>query len=207
MASGSSNQGIADSLVITSARRREIRLEHLQQAGAAVDRHRVAPCLPSCCTSVVDRTPENRPRLASLPSSRAAPLVRAWGNVKTRIIQNEPEPEPSVETEAAAPSDEREAWLRRACFLGAVVGYFIIGVIHPADLEVGDETSLYLWIHLVQPVLILLLAWGIWLLSRTSRDGPRESRASRSCRTRSSTRRSTRSRESRSASSSARRTA
>jgi hypothetical protein len=85
--------------------------------------------------------------------------------MKTRIIQNEPEPEPSVETEAAAPVvDEREAWLRRACFLGAVVGYFIIGAIHPADLEVGDETSLYLGIHLVQLVLILLVAWGIWLL-------------------------------------------
>jgi len=91
--------------------------------------------------------------------------VQAWGNVKTRIIQNEPEPEPSVETEAAAPVvDEREAWLRRACLLGAVVGYFIIGAIHPADLEVGDKTSLYLGIHLVQLVLILLVAWGIWLL-------------------------------------------
>ncbi|HZN22379.1 MAG TPA: hypothetical protein VFB57_07450 [Gaiellaceae bacterium] len=85
--------------------------------------------------------------------------------MKTRIIQNEPEPEPSAETEAAAPvADAREAWLRRACFLGAVVGYFIIGAIHPADLEVGDATSLYLGIHLVQLVLILLVAWGIWLL-------------------------------------------
>jgi uncharacterized membrane protein YccF (DUF307 family) len=46
----------------------------------------------------------------------------------------------------------------------AVVGYIIIGVIHPADIEVGDETTLYIGIHLVQPVLILLLAWGIWLL-------------------------------------------
>ena len=85
--------------------------------------------------------------------------------MKTRIIQKEPEPEPSVETEAAAPvGDEREAWLRRACLLGAVVGYFIIGAIHPADLEVGDKTSLYLGIHLLQLVLILLLGWGTWLL-------------------------------------------
>jgi hypothetical protein len=85
--------------------------------------------------------------------------------MKTRIIQNEPEPEPSVETEAAAPvADEREAWLRRACFLVAVVGYIIIGVIHPAEIEVGDDTTLYIGIHLVQPFFILFLAWGTWLL-------------------------------------------
>ena len=85
--------------------------------------------------------------------------------MKTRIIQNEPEPEPSVETEAAAPvADEREAWLRRACFLVAVVGYIIIGAIHPAEIEVGDDTTLYIGIHLVQPFFILLLAWGTWLL-------------------------------------------
>ena len=46
----------------------------------------------------------------------------------------------------------------------AVVGYFIIGAIHPAEIEVGDETTLYIGIHLVQPFFILLLAWGIWLL-------------------------------------------
>jgi hypothetical protein len=85
--------------------------------------------------------------------------------MKTRIIQNEPEQEPSVETEAAAAvADEREAWLRRACFLVAVVGYIIIGAIHPAEIEVGDETTLYIGIHLVQPFFILLLAWGTWLL-------------------------------------------
>jgi hypothetical protein len=83
--------------------------------------------------------------------------------MKTRIIQNEPEP--SVETEAAAPvGDEREAWLRRACFLVAVVGYIIIGAIHPAEIEVGDDTTLYIGIHLVQPFFILFLAWGTWLL-------------------------------------------
>src|SRR4029453_12042283 len=29
---------------------------------------------------------------------------------------------------------------------------------------VGDETTLYLALHLVQPVFVLLLAWGTWLL-------------------------------------------
>ena len=91
--------------------------------------------------------------------------MQAWGEVKTRIIQNEPELEPSAEVEAAAPiADERQTWLRRACFLVAVVGYIVIGVIHPAEIEVGDETTLYIAIHLVQPFFILLLAWGTWLL-------------------------------------------
>jgi hypothetical protein len=87
--------------------------------------------------------------------------------VKTRIIQTEPEPEPGPAAPAVAQTpipDERETWLRRG-FLGvAVIGYIILGAVHPADIEVGDETTLYLSLHLVQPVLILLLAWGIWLL-------------------------------------------
>jgi hypothetical protein len=90
--------------------------------------------------------------------------VPAWDALKTRIIQNEPEPEPG-ETEAAAPTaDERETWLRRGFFAVAIVGYLIIGAIHPPDLEVGDATALYLWIHFIQLVLILLIAWGTWLL-------------------------------------------
>jgi uncharacterized membrane protein YccF (DUF307 family) len=61
-------------------------------------------------------------------------------------------------------ADERETWLRRAFIFTAVAGYFILGAVHPAEINVGDETTLYLSLHLVQPVLILLLAWGIWLL-------------------------------------------
>ena len=85
--------------------------------------------------------------------------------MKTRIIQDEPEAEPpGAALEAPAETHGNEVWLRRAFLFTAVVGYFIVGVIHPADIEVGDETALYLWIHLVQPVLILALAWGTWLL-------------------------------------------
>jgi uncharacterized membrane protein YccF (DUF307 family) len=87
--------------------------------------------------------------------------------VKTRIIQREPEPEPTVspEAEAVAPPDaERETWLRRGFLFLAVAGYIVLGVVHPAEINVGDETTVYLGLHLVQPVLILLLAWGIWLL-------------------------------------------
>jgi hypothetical protein len=88
--------------------------------------------------------------------------------LKTRIIQSEPETEPAVSAagETVAPmGDEREALLRRAVVFLAVAGYFVIGVIHPmGDLKVGDDTALYLGIHIVQPLFILLLAWSIWLL-------------------------------------------
>jgi hypothetical protein len=85
--------------------------------------------------------------------------------MKTRIIQPEPEPGPAAPTEAQTPiGTERDTWLRRALVFTAVAGYFVVGVVHPADIEVGDETTLYLWLHVLQPVLILLLAWGIWFL-------------------------------------------
>lgn len=84
--------------------------------------------------------------------------------MKTRIIQSEPEPEP-VSAEADVPGpDERETWLRRGLFFVAVAGYIVLGVLHPFEIEVGDETTLYLTLHLVQPLFILFLAWGIWLL-------------------------------------------
>lgn len=59
---------------------------------------------------------------------------------------------------------EKRTMLRRAVVLVAVAGYFILGVIHPADLKVGDDSTLYYWLHVVQPVLIGLLAWSLWLL-------------------------------------------
>jgi hypothetical protein len=85
--------------------------------------------------------------------------------MKTRIIQTEPEAEPAPSAAAAIEVDDKRAtWLRRGFLFLGVVGYIVLGAIHPDDIEVGDETALYLWIHLVQPVLILLLAWGTWLL-------------------------------------------
>jgi uncharacterized membrane protein YccF (DUF307 family) len=84
--------------------------------------------------------------------------------VKTRIIQNEPEPEPSAVEAIAPAADERETWLRRAFFATAVVGYIVLGAVHPAEINVCDDTALYLGLHVVQPVFILLLAWGVWLL-------------------------------------------
>ena len=72
MASGSSNQGIADSLVITAARRREVRLEHLQQARPAVDRHRVAaragrPALSALVTEDTRKPPPDS-QVSRLPA-------------------------------------------------------------------------------------------------------------------------------------------
>lgn len=85
--------------------------------------------------------------------------------MKTRIIQNEPEPDVPVAPSGEAPrADRRAVWVRRAFFATAVVGYFFIGMVHPAEIEVGDATTLYISIHLLQPFLILLLAWGVWLL-------------------------------------------
>jgi hypothetical protein len=88
--------------------------------------------------------------------------------VKTRIIQREPESDPgsTAPTEGVQRVDDRDAWLRRSFFLVAVVGYIVLGSIHPMDIHVGDETTLYLGIHVVQPLFILFLAWGIWLLVR-----------------------------------------
>jgi uncharacterized membrane protein YccF (DUF307 family) len=87
--------------------------------------------------------------------------------MKTQIIQREPAPEPAASAAAqprVATGGERETWLRRAFFLIAVVGYIVLGAVHPFEIKVGDETTLYLAIHIVQPLFVLLLAWGIWLL-------------------------------------------
>ena len=67
MATGSSNQGIADELVISVARGREVRLEHLRQARPALDRQRVPPrargaAVPALLSGRARReTPETRP--------------------------------------------------------------------------------------------------------------------------------------------------
>ena len=84
--------------------------------------------------------------------------------MKTRIIQSEPEAEPTPAQAEVPGADERETWIRRGLFFVAVVGYIVIGAIHPAEIKVGDDTALYIGMHLVQPLFILFLAWGIWLL-------------------------------------------
>jgi CHASE2 domain-containing sensor protein len=85
--------------------------------------------------------------------------------VKTQIIQKEPEAQPTVAASGELPgSAQRETWLLRGAVATAVIGYVILGVLHPFEIKVGDDTTLYLALHIVQPFLILLLAFSIWLL-------------------------------------------
>ena len=60
---------------------------------------------------------------------------------------------------------ERRTIMRRTVVFLAVAGYFVLGLVHPPDIKVGDDTTTsYLVIHVVQPVLIGLLAWSLFLL-------------------------------------------
>ena len=91
MATGSSNQGIADQLVITAARGREVRLQHLRQARAAVDRKRVPAgarraAVPALLTpAAAPTTPETRPpnrRVSRLPPRAAAGGGWRWSTMR-----------------------------------------------------------------------------------------------------------------------------
>lgn len=82
--------------------------------------------------------------------------------MKTRIIQ--PEPAPATEGRRTGERDRR---LCRFFLFTAIVGYLVIGAIHPIELAVGDDSGLYLGIHLFQPALILFLGWGVWLLVKS----------------------------------------
>jgi hypothetical protein len=53
---------------------------------------------------------------------------------------------------------------RRAVIFSGVIGYAILGLVHPDDPEVGDSAAFFIGLHVFQPVLIVLLAWGLWLL-------------------------------------------
>ena len=60
---------------------------------------------------------------------------------------------------------QRSTFVRRAVLFGGPLGYIVLGLFHPmGDLDVGDATGLYIFLHLVQPVLIALIAYGLWLL-------------------------------------------
>jgi hypothetical protein len=84
--------------------------------------------------------------------------------VKTRIIQPDDAPDASRHAATGRREDRRRTDVRRALFLVAVLGYVVLGAVHPVELAVGDDSTPYLAIHLVQPLLILCFAWGFWLL-------------------------------------------
>lgn len=60
---------------------------------------------------------------------------------------------------------ERRTILRWTVVFLAVAGYIVLGLVHPVpDSRVGDDSTLFYWLHVVQLLLILLVAWSIWLL-------------------------------------------
>jgi hypothetical protein len=62
-------------------------------------------------------------------------------------------------------SPQSSRLVHRAVLFGGPVGYIVLGLVHPmGDLEVGDAAGFYIGLHLVQPVLIALIAYGLWLL-------------------------------------------
>lgn len=60
---------------------------------------------------------------------------------------------------------DRSTLVRRAVVFGGPLGYIVLGLVHPSgDLDVGDAAGFYIFLHLVQPFLIALIAYGLWLL-------------------------------------------
>jgi hypothetical protein len=60
---------------------------------------------------------------------------------------------------------DRSTLVRRAVLFGGPLGYIVLGLVHPSgDLDVGDAAGFYIFLHVVQPFLIALIAYGLWLL-------------------------------------------
>jgi hypothetical protein len=61
--------------------------------------------------------------------------------------------------------DERRILVRRVVLFGVPSLYLLLGLLHPtANPEVGDDTGLFIWLHIAQLVLIGGLAYMFWLL-------------------------------------------
>jgi hypothetical protein len=60
--------------------------------------------------------------------------------------------------------DERSILVRRAVLFGVPILYLVLGLLHPANPELGDETSLFVNLHIAQLFLIWGLAYLLWLL-------------------------------------------
>ena len=58
----------------------------------------------------------------------------------------------------------RRTW-RRVVLLGVPSLYILLGLLHPtANPELGDETDLFIWLHIAQLFLIMGLGYVLWLL-------------------------------------------
>ena len=61
-------------------------------------------------------------------------------------------------------STDRRTW-RRVLLLGVPFLYVLLGLVHPtANPELGDETDLFVRLHIAQLFLIVGLAWVLWFL-------------------------------------------
>jgi hypothetical protein len=60
--------------------------------------------------------------------------------------------------------NERSTLLRRGILFGVPVLYLVLGLLHPANPELGDETGLFVNLHIAQLFLIWGLASLLWLL-------------------------------------------
>jgi hypothetical protein len=59
---------------------------------------------------------------------------------------------------------ERSILMRRAVLFGVPLLYVVLGLLHTDNPEVGDETGLFIWLHIAQLFLIGGLAYMLWLL-------------------------------------------
>jgi hypothetical protein len=68
-------------------------------------------------------------------------------------------------TEVTSIEDGRRILVRRVVLFGVPSLYLLLGLLHPtANPEVGDDTGLFIWLHIAQLVLIGGLAYMFWLL-------------------------------------------
>jgi hypothetical protein len=68
-------------------------------------------------------------------------------------------------TEVRSMEGERSILLRRGVLFGVPLLYLVLGVLHPtSNPELGDETGLFIGLHVAQLFLIGGLAYMLWLL-------------------------------------------
>ena len=60
---------------------------------------------------------------------------------------------------------EHSTLTRRSVLFGVPSLYLVLGILHPmSNPRVGDDTELFIWLHLAQLVLIGGVGWMFWLL-------------------------------------------
>jgi hypothetical protein len=71
----------------------------------------------------------------------------------------------NTRAEARSTKTEHSVVLRRAVILGVPFLYLVLGLLHPtSNPELGDETDMFIWLHVAQLFLIGGLGYMLWLL-------------------------------------------